>query len=265
MSIPSTPSPHLGETWSAEANGTEQGGSSGGSSPAVGYAHANGRSKTVTWSAAAAAVSGAGANGRVSYPANQPGFLGRHYRRFSGSLPRFRSWGNGRDFAQKEKLGRGRWLSADGNMRRNLTSIGARILRRMRLRFVVVLAFLLAVFLFYVTREWDRWQGFQAEVALTVGRSSASALSGQRISRRREPIRHPGGSEPRRRCDGVERASRMGHREGQHQEQEGIRREVGLSPRDCGYEHQETVRTRMARELGEGGRPSKRHEELPPR
>ena len=162
MSTPSTPSSHLGEAWSPEANGPEQGGSSGGSSPAVGYAHANGRSKTVTWSAA-------GANGGVSYPAKQPGFIGRHYRKLSGSLPRFRSWGNGRDFAQKEKLGRGRWLSANGNMRRNLTSIGARILRRMRLRFVVILAFLLAVFLFYVTREWDRGQEGQAEVGLTVG------------------------------------------------------------------------------------------------
>lgn len=98
----------------------------------------------VTW--ASTPVRSEGVNG-------YPSFFGRHYRRLSESLPQFHIAGRGRNYAEKEKLGRGRWFPARGNFGSNLITYAGRILRRMRLRFLLVLMFLLFTVLFYVTRE----------------------------------------------------------------------------------------------------------------
>ena len=57
-----------------------------------------------------------------------------------------------KDYAEKEKLGRGRWYpDSGGKMSRLRTCLGS-ILRRMRLRLLVVIGLVLAVALFFITR-----------------------------------------------------------------------------------------------------------------
>ncbi|KAI9883376.1 MAG: hypothetical protein M1823_004866 [Watsoniomyces obsoletus] len=146
MSNPGTPSPRLGDPWSAAGADISR---SRGTSPRREYTQSNGTPKTVSW--APAISSNQNMNGPSSSWSGRSDFFGRHYRRLSDSLPRFQRSGRGRDYAEKEKLGRGRWVPANGSLRGNLLSMCGRILRRLRLRFVIVLAFLFAIFLFYVT------------------------------------------------------------------------------------------------------------------
>jgi mannan polymerase II complex MNN10 subunit len=47
-------------------------------------------------------------NGYPAFSIRNNGFFARHARSISGSLPRF-NLGGRRDYAEKEKLGRGRW------------------------------------------------------------------------------------------------------------------------------------------------------------
>lgn len=74
-------------------------------------------------------------------------------RTLSASLPRFNGGGHDDRFAEKEKLGRGRWQANGGNTWGNLASRFGRIFWRLRLRFALVLAFILCVIVFYATRK----------------------------------------------------------------------------------------------------------------
>jgi len=104
----------------------------------------------VTWASAKARSEEV--NGYPSFSTRNNGFFSRHARKISSSLPRF-NLGNRQTYAEKEKLGRGRWYpNAGSRMPRIRTFLGS-FTRRMRLRILVVFAIILAVILFYVTRE----------------------------------------------------------------------------------------------------------------
>src|SRR5277367_5077615 len=105
MSLSRSPSPRAEGGWSSPglttfadgADNTRQSNSSGNS---------------VTWAGAkknSELVNG----GHKSFPKNA-GFLNRHMRKLSNSLPRF-DMGGDYSYSEKEKLGRGRW-SANGSI-----------------------------------------------------------------------------------------------------------------------------------------------------
>ncbi|KAI9838617.1 MAG: hypothetical protein M1819_004931 [Sarea resinae] len=121
---------------------------SGRSSPAKSYGNLNGGAGNVTWASAKARSDEI--NGYPAFSTRNNGFFWRHVRSISNNLPRFHME-RGRDYAEKEKLGRGRWYPDNGSRLARLRTLAGRILRRMRLRFFLVVGFLLFVVLFYVT------------------------------------------------------------------------------------------------------------------
>ncbi|KAF2460104.1 galactosyl transferase GMA12/MNN10 family-domain-containing protein [Lineolata rhizophorae] len=172
MSLSRSPSPQRGGGWSspgltAPYNSSGHGGR-GGSAAGSGRtspvpAFANGAN--VTWATAqarSAEVLRGGGRGDGSRTRGG-GFLGGHWRRISIGLPQWRSGGGGigaQHFAEKEKLGRGRWniggggVSGGGGARGKVMQILAffgRAIWRMRLRLAIVLGILLLVLGFYVT------------------------------------------------------------------------------------------------------------------
>ncbi len=92
-------------------------------------------------------------NGYPSFSTRNQGFFSRHARKISTSLPTF-SMGGRRDFSDKEKLGRGRWPPINGSRTGRFFSTLGRLIWRLRLRLGIVLCFMLAIILFYVTREF---------------------------------------------------------------------------------------------------------------
>lgn len=153
MSPSQPPLSRAGAGWSIPENDSHAMTPSGRSSPGGNSGQAESGSRGVTWASAKARTEEL--NGYSSFlPRTDGGFFGRHYRRLSDSLPRFHIAGRGRDYAEKEKLGRGRWFAARGSFGANLITYAGRILRRMRLRFLLVIVFLLALLLFYITREF---------------------------------------------------------------------------------------------------------------
>ncbi|KAI9875793.1 MAG: alpha-1,6-mannosyltransferase [Pleopsidium flavum] len=148
MTLSRSPSPRRGGGWSSPGLDTMS--ASGRSSPRKGYGdmHMNGGTNTVTWASAKARSNEV--NGYPAFSIRNNGFLARHARSISGSLPRFNLAGR-RDYAEKEKLGRGRWHPNNGSKIGRLQTFMGRVLRRMRLRFLLVLAFILGVAIFYVT------------------------------------------------------------------------------------------------------------------
>jgi mannan polymerase II complex MNN10 subunit len=107
MSLSRSPSPRPGGGWASPGLNSPHGVANNRMSPQS-YNRSNGGGNTVTWESAKAKSDGV--NG--GYPAFAPqgnGFFGRHMRNISNSLPRFNITGDGRSYAEKEKLGRGRW------------------------------------------------------------------------------------------------------------------------------------------------------------
>lgn len=147
MSLSRSPSPQRGGGWSSPGLTTPYDGSSGRSSPMRAYP--NGSASNVTW--ASAQAKSAEVKGYPSFSTRNQGYFG-HLRRMSSGLPSFRG-GDSKSYAEKEKLGRGRWAAGNGDaVNRVLTLIG-RTIWRMRLRFALVVAFLLLVLGFYATRK----------------------------------------------------------------------------------------------------------------
>ena len=153
MSLSRSPSPNRGGGWSSPGLTTPFDNVSGRSSPRKPFGgefpfNANGgtSSGNVTWASAEARRDEV--NRYPSFSTKNSGFFSRNARKLSQSLPTFNK-GPRRSYAEKEKLGRGRYN--ESRMRRILSHIGM-IIWRMRLRFVIVLGFLLAILLFYVTR-----------------------------------------------------------------------------------------------------------------
>ena len=206
MSLSRSPSPRRGGGWSSPGLNTPS--ASGRSSPRKGYGnlHLNGGINSVTW--ASAKQKSDEVNGYPAFSLRHNGFFARHARRISTSLPRF-NLGARRDYADKEKLGRGRWYPSHGTRASRLRTFVASILRRARFRFLLILAFIFAVILFYVTRK-----SFQLPHALQVVDmvdSYEPSISKDVIPRWRKQICGNPSCQPRRRGDGMERPEGVGN------------------------------------------------------
>jgi len=169
LSLSRSPSPLRGGGWSSPGLTSPFDNTSGRSSPRKAYdVHANAgisAQSSVTW-ATAKAKSEQVHSGYPSFSTRGQGFFQRHARKISESLPK---WGanhvggeNGtykdKDYAEKEKLGRGRWRPGKngitglmGALRTYVGSIG----RRMKLRVLIGLVLVLGFVLFWTTREFS--------------------------------------------------------------------------------------------------------------
>ena len=114
------------------------------------YGEVDGVGMDVTW--ASAQSRSAQSNGYPSFQTVNRGFLKRHFRTFSNSLPRFNRAAS-KDYAEKEKLGRGRLPLNPTDMLRNIVAILWRFIWRMRLRLTIVTTFVTMIVLFYATRR----------------------------------------------------------------------------------------------------------------
>lgn len=151
MSLSRSPSPRRGGGWASPGLTTPYDSISGRSTPRPGYTEfpfsGGVNHNNVTWASAKARSDEV--NGYPSFSTQNNGFFSRHARQISRRLPSF-NLGGRRDYAEKEKLGRGRWPSGRGG--RIVPYLG-RIIWRLRLRILLVLCFIMAIILFYVTRE----------------------------------------------------------------------------------------------------------------
>lgn len=209
MTLSRSPSPRKGGGWSSPGLTTPS--ASGRSSPrkAYGDLNMNGGTNSVTW--ATAKAKSEEVNGYPAFSVRHNGFLARHARRISGSLPRF-NLGARRDYAEKEKLGRGRWYPSNGTRAGRLRTFAASFLRRARFRFLLVIAFIFAVILFYVTRK-----PFNTLYALQVTNfidSYAPSISKGVVLWWRKQVRGDFSCKPRRGSDGMERPEGVGNRKG---------------------------------------------------
>lgn len=147
MSLSRSPSPRLDGGWSSPGLSSQFGEGSGLDGPAPIH-RTNGNGAHVTWEGAkkkSAIINGvAGASG---------GFFKRHIRNLSSNLPSFNMGSGDYSFAEKEKLGRGRWTSKDGNWQGRIRAVFGKVARKMKLRFVIVLALIFGIILFYMTRR----------------------------------------------------------------------------------------------------------------
>lgn len=152
MSLSRSPSPRRGGGWASPGLTTPYDSVSGRSTPRPGYTEFpfNGGSSSynnVTW--ASAKAKSEEVNGYPSFSTQNNGFFSRHARQISRRLPSF-NLGGRKDYAEKEKLGRGRWSSGHGS---RIAPFVGRTLWRWRLRIMLVFALIMAVILFYVTRK----------------------------------------------------------------------------------------------------------------
>ena len=144
MALSRSPSPVPGGGWASPGLNIN---SSGRSSPVPGYSASNGT--PVIWEGARLKTMGA-TGGYPSFSTHNQGFFQRHMRRLSSSLPHFTS---NTHYAEKEKLGRGRWSGQNVPLLGRLKRIAARMGRKMRIRLLVVLLLLISVIIFFNTRS----------------------------------------------------------------------------------------------------------------
>jgi mannan polymerase II complex MNN10 subunit len=104
----------------------------------------------VTWESAKAKSNGV--NGYPSFSTQGPGFFNRHMRTLSASLPRF-NLGPEKTYAEKEKLGRGRWRPRDGTKLAKLRILILETSRKAKIRLLIAAAFIFMIILFYMTRN----------------------------------------------------------------------------------------------------------------
>ena len=111
------------------------------------------------WESSRLKKGAASAAGYPSFSTKNQGFFGRHMRRFSSSLPRFSSSPH---YADKEKLGRGRWSVHNMPLVGRVWGIVARMGRKTKIRLLVLLGILLSIIIFYNSRtlshRWRRWK-----------------------------------------------------------------------------------------------------------
>lgn len=151
MSLSRSPSPRRGGGWASPGLTTPYDSISGRSSPRPGnteFPFSGGANhNNVTWASAKARSEEV--NGYPSFSTQNNGFFSRHARQISRRLPSF-NLGGRRDYAEKEKLGRGRLPFGRGG---RIAPYLGRIIWRLRLRIMLALGFIMAIILFYVTRE----------------------------------------------------------------------------------------------------------------
>lgn len=150
MSLSRSPSPQRAGGWASPGLSNSFASGSRSSTPVKSYS-VNGP-HNVTW--ASAQARSAQVNGYPAYQQNGMGFFGKHMRNISASLPFFNTAPQDDRFAEKEKLGRGRWQPPPGSSTwSNVRGRLGRLIWRMRLRFVLVVALLFTILCFYATRE----------------------------------------------------------------------------------------------------------------
>jgi hypothetical protein len=151
MSLSRSPSPRPGGGWSSPGLTNPYATVSGRSSPTKAYG-VNGGTSTVTWESAKAKSNGV--NGYPSFSTQGKGFFNRHMRSLSASLPRF-NIGVEKSYAEKEKLGRGRWMPREGTKLAKLRIIMLKTSRKAKIRFLIITAFIFMIVLFYMTRMYS--------------------------------------------------------------------------------------------------------------
>ena len=111
----------------------------------------NGGGHNVTW--ASAQARSAEVNG---YPksSNGFGFLRKHMRSLSASLPVFSHGGENDRFAEKEKLGRGRWQGQGSAGFGSILNRSGRMIWRFRLRVTLLLVCLITFLAFFSNRKY---------------------------------------------------------------------------------------------------------------
>lgn len=147
MSLSRSPSPRPGGGWASPGLSSPYANVSGRSSPNK-MQRTGGNGGSVTWESARAKSEEV--NGYPSFSTKNNGFFNRHIRNISNSLPHFHMGGDG-SYAEKEKLGRGRFLGSSKLAR--IRNALARVSRKMRMRFMIVLGFVMMIILFYSTRK----------------------------------------------------------------------------------------------------------------
>ena len=150
MALSRSSSPRPGGGWASPGLNSPYASVSGRSSPSKSYRGDNGTANSVTWESAKAKSEGV--NGYPSFSTQNNGFFNRHYRRISNSLPRFNATPD-KSYAEKEKLGRGRWLPRDGSKMARLRTAMGRVSRKTRLRLIFLMACIFMYILFYSTRK----------------------------------------------------------------------------------------------------------------
>lgn len=152
MSLSRSPSPNKGGGWASPGLTTNFDNLSGKSTPRKGYGdiQMNGAvgGSDVSWTTAKARSDRV--NGYPSFETKHDGFFTRHARQISRGLPSFVKG------AEKEKLGRGRWYPNKSSRTGRILGLLGRSIWRLRLRLLMVLSFILAIILFYVTRKHVR-------------------------------------------------------------------------------------------------------------
>lgn len=112
----------------------------------------NSSRNNVTWAAAkkkSELVNG----GHRTFPKNTgSGFLNRHMRKLSNSLPRF-NMGGDYSYSEKEKLGRGRWNAKSGSVIDRFRNRVIQFVRKSKLRAMIILGVILFFILYMFTRK----------------------------------------------------------------------------------------------------------------
>ena len=154
MSLSRSPSPQRGGGWSSPGLTTPYDSMSGRSTPRRTYRefpfNVNGGPdhRDVTW--ASAKAKSEEVNGGVHKSATKNNsFLARSVRNVSGRLPSFFKVGN--TYAEKEKMQRGRLHR--GRIKSYCVHLGG-LFWRLRLRLLLILTFIAAIIVFYVSREY---------------------------------------------------------------------------------------------------------------
>jgi hypothetical protein len=145
MSLSRSPSPRAEGGWSSPgltnfADGTDK------------VRQSNSSGNNVTWAGAkkkSELVNG----GNLPFP-KKNGFFNRHMRSLSNSLPRFNMSGD-YSYAEKEKLGRGRWSAKDGSIISRVRNRVIQFARKSRLRFMIILGVVLFFILYMFTRRFQ--------------------------------------------------------------------------------------------------------------
>ncbi len=91
-----------------------------------------------------------GGSGYPSFSTQNNGFLTRHMRRISSSLPRFASSSH---YAEKEKPGRSRWDAQNIPLVGRLRGLFARMGRKLKMRLLIAFLIFFSIFIFYHSRE----------------------------------------------------------------------------------------------------------------
>ncbi|CAM1505597.1 Fc.00g112340.m01.CDS01 [Cosmosporella sp. VM-42] len=145
MTLSRSPSPVPGGGWSSPGLNIN----SGRSSPA------NIGGGSVAWESSK--MRKPGANGYPSFSTQNQGFFTRHMRRISSSLPRFTSHGDV-PYAEKEKLGRGRWWGDRIPLAGRIRIIYGRIGRKWKVRVLMLLLIFLSIIVFYNSPLVYHWR-----------------------------------------------------------------------------------------------------------